>query len=73
MLQRHENDSYRIFTKCLKSHKTLSLFNPEATSNSRVSSSNNTNVNGFFFNKLKEVLDRLRVGPGDIWSMDEML
>jgi hypothetical protein len=28
MLQRYENDKYRMFTKCLKRHKTLSLPNP---------------------------------------------
>ena len=56
MLERHENDSYRMFTKCLKSHKTLSLGYTEATSNNRISSYNNTNVNPFFFYKWKKYL-----------------
>jgi len=56
MLQRHESDSYRMFTKCFKSHKTLPLFYADATSNNRISSFNNTNVNPFFFYKSKKCL-----------------
>ena len=63
MLQRHENDSYRMFRKCFKSHKTISLFYTEAKSNSRISSFNNTNVNPFFFYKSKNCLTVCELGP----------
>ncbi|XP_053623521.1 uncharacterized protein LOC128682698 [Plodia interpunctella] len=54
----------------LKRHPTLSIRTPQATSLSRATSFNKTNV-GDFFKNLKTVYQRLNLGPGDIWNVDE--
>jgi hypothetical protein len=61
------------FTKFLKRRKTP-LNKPEAKHISRASNFNKTggNVFFFFFDNLKEVLDGLRIGLGDIQNMKEM-
>ncbi|KAJ8273825.1 hypothetical protein GJAV_G00105920, partial [Gymnothorax javanicus] len=57
-------------TSFLERNKTLSIRRPQATSMSRSTSFNKTNVTAFF-NNLKTVLTRYNFEANDIWNMDE--
>lgn len=54
----------------MRRNSTLSLRKPEATSLSRASSFNRTNV-GNFFNNLQSILSRHTCDPSSIWNLDE--
>lgn len=58
------------YTSYIKRNKDLSLRRPEATSLSRATSFNKTNV-AMFFSNLKTVYDRLNLEASDIWNVDE--
>ncbi|XP_030762940.1 uncharacterized protein LOC115887614 [Sitophilus oryzae] len=58
-------------TNFLKHHPRLFLRIPEATSLSQGTNFNQTNV-AAFFNLLKEVVDRYKFEPQDMYNVDEM-
>lgn len=58
------------FSSYMKRHPSLSIRSPEATSLSRATSFNKTNV-GLFFNNLKKVLELYKLEAKDIWNVDE--
>lgn len=54
----------------LKRNRTISIRRLESTSLARMASFNKENVK-IFFEKLKHVLDRTKVEPGDVWNIHE--
>ncbi|XP_063898723.1 uncharacterized protein LOC135119085 [Helicoverpa armigera] len=57
-------------TAFLKRNPSLSIRSPEATSLSRATSFNKTNIDNFF-SKLADVLDRYKFPSSRIWNVDE--
>ncbi|GBN39962.1 hypothetical protein AVEN_275079-1 [Araneus ventricosus] len=66
----HEMAGSDWLSAFLKRHPKLSIRSPQATSILSATSFNEHNVN-LFFENLCEVLNRLNVGPADIWNVDE--
>ena len=58
------------FNLFMKRHPNLSVRKPEATSLSRATRYNESNVNGFF-SKLNDVMDRYKFEGKDIWNVDK--
>lgn len=58
------------FTNFMKRNINLSIRSPEATSLSRTTSFNRTNVHAFF-EKYRSVIERYKLSPSRIWNMDE--
>lgn len=58
------------FAGFMKRNASLSIRSPEATSLSRATSFNRTNVHSFF-EKYREVLQRYNISPSRIWNVDE--
>jgi hypothetical protein len=58
------------FTAFMKRNPNLSIRSPEATSLSRATSFNRTNVHEFF-EKYRDVLERFKLSASRIWNVDE--
>ena len=58
------------FSCFMKRNKSLSIRSAQSTSLARATSFNRTNVEAFFKN-LTTVMKRLKIGPSDIWNIDE--
>lgn len=58
------------FSLFMKRKDRLSIRSPQATSLARCINFNRTTVNSFFDN-LQTVIERLNIGPEDIWNIDE--